>query len=122
MIRLVEVVLLSVFYLRNSRMIEVMIRSIIVGLWVFTGTPVYNNLIGLSIVICGLSILRAENLKVLVVIFCLLFIYDIFWVFFSESIFPKNVMVTVTEQNFTASAVKGVESVCLISSCSLCGS
>ena len=115
-IRLVEVVLLSVFYLRNSRMIEVMIRSIIVGLWVFTGTPVYNNLIGLSIVICGLSILRAENLKVLVVIFCLLFIYDIFWVFFSESIFHKNVMVTVTEQNFTASAVKGVESVCLISS------
>ena len=98
------------------------IRSIIVGLWVFTGDLIYNNLVGLSIVICGLSVLRAENLKVLVVIFCLLFIYDIFWVFFSEPIFHKNVMVTVTEQNFTASAVKGMESVFLTSSCSICGS
>lgn len=103
-------------------MIELIIRSILVILWVFTGQIVYNNIVGLSIVICGLSILRADNLKVLVVIFCLLFVYDIFWVFFSESIFHKNVMVTVTEQNFTASAVKGVESVSLRCSCSVYGS
>lgn len=76
-------------------------------LWIVNGSALYNNIVGLCIIICGLSLLRAESLKVIVVIFCLLFFYDIFWVFFSEYIFHKNVMVSVSEQNFTRSAVKG---------------
>lgn len=61
----------------------------------------FNNIIGICITISALSLMRAQSLKVIVVAFCLLFFYDIFWVFFSESFFGKNVMVTVAQQNFT---------------------
>ena len=76
-------------------------------LWIFSGSFVYNNLIGICITLCCIATIRIENLKVVVVIFSLLFVYDIFWVFFSELFFQQNVMVTVANQNFTQPAVKG---------------
>ena len=76
-------------------------------LWMFSGSFIYNNLIGICITLCCIATIRIENLKVVVVIFSLLFVYDIFWVFFSELFFQQNVMVTVANQNFTQPAVKG---------------
>ena len=76
-------------------------RILIVSLWVIRGDAFFNNLIGVFITISALSLLRIQNLKVIVVAFTLLFLYDIFWVFYSEYFFGKNVMVTVANQNFT---------------------
>ena len=70
-------------------------------MWVVRGDAFFNNLIGIFITISALSLLRVQNLKVIVVAFTLLFLYDIFWVFYSEYFFGKNVMVTVANQNFT---------------------
>lgn len=67
----------------------------------------FNNVIGLCITINCLMVIRFENLKVITSIYGLLFLYDIFWVFYSEFIFQRNVMVTVAEQNFTRSATTG---------------
>lgn len=76
-------------------------RFLIVLCWIIRGGSLFNNIIGICITISALSLMRAQSLKVIVVAFCLLFFYDIFWVFFSESFFGKNVMVTVAQQNFT---------------------
>ncbi len=76
-------------------------------MWIISGSPSLSNVIGLCITINCLSTIRFENLKVISTAFILLFLYDIFWVFYSEYIFNRNVMVTVAEQNFTSSASAG---------------
>jgi len=43
----------------------------------------------------SLSILRIPNIKVACIALVCLFFYDIFWVFYSESIFGENVMLKV---------------------------
>ncbi len=67
----------------------------------------FNNLIGIAITICALSTIRIQSLKVITILFVLLFVYDIFWVFFSKPLFSENVMVTVAQQNYTQTATKG---------------
>ena len=89
--------------------IPVHLHSIIITfLWVYNASPFFNNVIGIALTICALSVIRVQNIKVITVVFVLLFIYDIFWVFFSQPLFKKNVMVTVAEQNFTAAASSGL--------------
>ena len=63
----------------------------------------------MAITLCCISTVRIDRLKVIVVIFILLFVYDIFWVFFSEHFFQKNVMVTVANQNFTQPITQGMQ-------------
>lgn len=48
-----------------------------------------------------LTIVRVRSLSVAAMILCALFVYDIFWVFFSEGIFGGNVMVTVATKEAT---------------------
>ena len=67
----------------------------------------FNNVIGVAITICALSVMRIQSLKVITILFVLLFAYDIFWVFFSKPLFSENVMVAVAQQNFTQTASKG---------------
>lgn len=94
-------------------------RFLLVICWIIRGGTLFNNIIGICITISALSLMRAQSLKVIAVAFCLLFFYDIFWVFFSESFFGKNVMVTVAQQNFTE-PVKASIRLFLLFDCSFC--
>jgi len=51
-----------------------------------------------ALAVTAVSSIRLPNLKVGSVLLIVFFFYDIFWVFFSEFIFKKNVMVTVATE------------------------
>ncbi|KAF5732365.1 signal peptide peptidase-like 1 [Tripterygium wilfordii] len=72
--------------------------SMIVAAWLVSGHWVLNNLLGISICIAFVSHVRLPNVKVCAMLLACLFVYDIFWVFFSERIFGANVMVSVATQ------------------------
>ncbi|RZC57062.1 hypothetical protein C5167_004366 [Papaver somniferum] len=63
--------------------------------WLVTGHWVLNNLLGISICIAFVSHVRLPNIKICALLLVCLFVYDIFWVFFSERFFGANVMVSV---------------------------
>ncbi|KAJ0963792.1 hypothetical protein J5N97_028914 [Dioscorea zingiberensis] len=66
--------------------------------WLVSGNWVLNNLLGIAICIAFVSHVRLPNIKICVLLLVLLFVYDIFWVFFSERFFGANVMVSVATQ------------------------
>ncbi|OAY76564.1 Signal peptide peptidase-like 1 [Ananas comosus] len=66
--------------------------------WLVSGHWVLNNLLGISICIAFVSHVRLPNVKVCALLLVCLFVYDIFWVFFSERFFGANVMVSVATQ------------------------
>ena len=82
-------------------------RTASVILWILCGSPLINNILGVCLTISAISMIRLPSLKIVFTIFILLFLYDIFWVFFSERFFHQNVMVTVAQQNLTESATRG---------------
>jgi len=61
--------------------------------WMFTGSMMLNNLLGICLCISFVSFVRLPSLKVTTYLLSTLFFYDIFWVFYSEPFFGKNVMV-----------------------------
>ncbi|KAI3974915.1 hypothetical protein MKX01_005026 [Papaver californicum] len=63
--------------------------------WLVTGHWVLNNLLGISICMAFVSHVRLPNIKICALLLVCLFVYDIFWVFFSERFFGANVMVSV---------------------------
>lgn len=67
----------------------------IIGVWLYTGHWAPNNAIGVSLCILFGSLCRVPSLKVTSMLFAGLFVYDIFFVFFSERFFGRNVMVEV---------------------------
>ncbi|KAL6123229.1 hypothetical protein ACLB2K_075751 [Fragaria x ananassa] len=69
-----------------------------VAAWLVTGHWILNNLLGISICIAFVSHVRLPNIKVCAMLLVCLFVYDIFWVFFSERFFGANVMVSVATQ------------------------
>lgn len=71
------------------------VALVLVGGWTCTGAWLLNNVIAASFVINGLALLRLPNLRLAALLLALLFVYDIWWVFGSEMVFGKNVMVTV---------------------------
>ncbi|KAH7691765.1 Peptidase A22B signal peptide peptidase protein [Dioscorea alata] len=66
--------------------------------WLVSGHWMLNNLLGIAICIAFVSHVRLPNIKICVLLLVLLFVYDIFWVFFSERFFGANVMVSVATQ------------------------
>lgn len=70
----------------------------IVAAWLVSGHWILNNLLGISICIAFVSHVRLPNIKVCAMLLVCLFVYDIFWVFFSERFFGANVMVSVATQ------------------------
>ncbi|XP_031502134.1 signal peptide peptidase-like 1 [Nymphaea colorata] len=70
----------------------------IVIAWLISGHWLLNNVLGISICIAFVSHVRLPNIKVCVLLLVCLFVYDIFWVFFSEMFFGANVMVSVATQ------------------------
>ncbi|CAG7889496.1 unnamed protein product [Brassica rapa] len=72
--------------------------AVTVVAWLVSGHWVLNNLLGISICIAFVSHVRLPNIKICAMLLLCLFVYDIFWVFFSERFFGANVMVTVATQ------------------------
>ncbi|KMZ67275.1 Signal peptide peptidase family protein [Zostera marina] len=70
----------------------------IVSAWLVTGNWVLNNLLGICICITFVSHVRLPNIKICTLFLICLFVYDVFWVFFSERFFGENVMVSVATQ------------------------
>ncbi|KAJ8554426.1 hypothetical protein K7X08_025104 [Anisodus acutangulus] len=66
--------------------------------WLVSGHWVLNNLLGISLCIAFVSHVRLPNIKVCAMLLVCLFVYDIFWVFYSERFFGANVMVSVATQ------------------------
>lgn len=94
-------------YLETAICVPIVVTIIIT--WLFTGHWIPNNLIGISLCIFFASLCKVPNLKVTAILFVGLFVYDIFFVFFSESIFGTNVMVQVatsTPQNPASALAK----------------
>jgi hypothetical protein len=56
-----------------------------------------NNLLGISFCIQSIERISIGSYKIGAILLCGLFVYDIFWVFGSESVFGSNVMVTVAK-------------------------
>ncbi|KAK9672621.1 hypothetical protein RND81_12G112700 [Saponaria officinalis] len=67
----------------------------VVAAWLVSGHWILNNLLGISICIGFVSHVRLPNIKVCAMLLTCLFMYDIFWVFYSERFFGANVMVSV---------------------------
>lgn len=70
----------------------------VVAAWLVSGHWVLNNVLGISICIAFVSHVRLPNIKICALLLACLFVYDIFWVFFSERFFGANVMVSVATQ------------------------
>ena len=78
-----------------------LLSCVLVLLWLFTDYWAVYNLLGLGIIVVGISFLRLPSLRIGCILLCGLFVYDIFWVFFSEHIFGENVMVAVASKPAT---------------------
>lgn len=72
--------------------------SFTVVAWLVSGHWILNNLLGISICIAFVSHVRLPNIKICAMLLLCLFVYDIFWVFYSERFFGANVMVSVATQ------------------------
>lgn len=66
--------------------------------WIVSGHWILNNILGISLCIAFVSHVRLPNIKICAMLLFCLFLYDIFWVFYSERIFGANVMVSVATQ------------------------
>lgn len=69
-----------------------------VSAWLVSGHWILNNVLGISICIAFVSHVRLPNIKICAMLLVCLFVYDIFWVFYSERFFGANVMVSVATQ------------------------
>lgn len=67
--------------------------------WATTGSFIAHDVLGCSICISSIAMIRLPSLKLATVCLTLLLFYDIFWVFYSEYFFHKNVMVEVATKN-----------------------
>ena len=78
--------------------ILVLLSSVLVIAWLVSRHWILNNLLGISICIAFVSHVWLPNIKICSLLLVCLFVYDIFWVFFSERYFGANVMVSVATQ------------------------
>jgi len=72
-----------------------LVSAISVYFWLVHGNWIAHDVIGCSLVLTFISVLRFPSLKLAALALSLLFVYDFFWVFMSEGFFHKNVMVSV---------------------------
>lgn len=79
--------------IKNDQMLLGCIGVSAVLCWLLTGAWLLNNVLGVCFCMAFISFIRLPNLKVCAVLLGGLFVYDVFWVFFSEGLFGDNVMV-----------------------------
>jgi signal peptide peptidase-like protein 3 len=82
----------------RTQALLVVVSCVVVAAWLVTGHWLLNNVLGISICIAFVSHVRLPNIKICALLLLCLFVYDIFWVFFSEQFFGSNVMVSVATQ------------------------
>eukprot|EP00435_Cladocopium_sp_Y103_P053154 s514_g16.t9 len=86
----------------NPSSVRTTILKCIVGLglalaYVTTKHWILNNIMGLSFCLLGIRHINLSNFRTGVVLLAGLFVYDVFWVFFSKPLFGSNVMVSVAK-------------------------
>lgn len=67
----------------------------IVLVWLMWGHFLANNALGIFTCVLFGAVIRADSFRTITILFSGLFVYDVFFVFFSERIFGRNVMVEV---------------------------
>jgi len=82
----------------KSYLFMIPISIVLNVLWVISGHWILNNVLGMSLAVLFISMVRVPNLKTASLVLLCLFFYDIFWVFYSARIFGSNVMVSVATQ------------------------
>lgn len=70
----------------------------IVTHWLMTGNWISHNSLCVALCVLFIHTLRFPSFKIIAACLSLLLLYDAFWVFCSEYIFERNVMVTVAVQ------------------------
>lgn len=70
----------------------------IVAAWLVSGHWILNDVLAISLCIAFVSHVRIPNIKICVVFLLCFFVYDIFWVYYSERFFGSNVMISVATQ------------------------
>ena len=70
----------------------VLISVLVVLGWALTAHWLLLDLIGCSICVMMLTVVRIPSTRVALFLFAGLLVYDVFWVFFSAHFFTKNVM------------------------------
>lgn len=83
----------------SSHIFGLFISSAITLEWLRSGNILLHDILGCALCILFISVLRFPSLKIAAIMLGLLLVYDAFWVFFSEYIFEKNVMVEVATKN-----------------------
>ena len=83
--------------LAYSTIVSMLISLSFVVPWYLTRNWVLNNIIGCAMSIVFIKVIQLNKIDPALIFLSLLFIYDIFWVFLSPSVFPqgKSVMVEV---------------------------
>lgn len=84
-----------------SALICHIVSFLLLSSWMVTGSWLLNNLIGMSFCVMSLLFIKIPNGKIATIILVLLFIYDIFWVFFSKPFFGESVMLSVATRTST---------------------
>ncbi|KAG9441270.1 hypothetical protein H6P81_017124 [Aristolochia fimbriata] len=79
----------------RSRGILVIFSAATVLVWLVSGHWLLNNILGIAICVSFVCHVRLPNVKVCTVLLSCLFLYDVFWVYYSENVFGENVMVSV---------------------------
>lgn len=70
-----------------------------VAIWYYkTRAGLANNILGSSLALSGVDMLAISEFQTAAILLSGLFLYDIFWVFGSKSVFGSNVMVSVAKQ------------------------
>ena len=85
--------------LNNSSIVAIILSGITFLTWATTGSFIAHDILGCSICICCIAAIRFPSMKLATLCLCLLVCYDIFWVFYSEYWFHKNVMVNVATKS-----------------------
>lgn len=77
------------------------VAAAVVCAYVVTNHWALNNVLALGLVCVSVAFLRVPSLRIAAAVLGLLFVYDIFWVFYSERFFDENVMVSVATRHAT---------------------
>lgn len=111
-----RIILCSTWHVQVGEALLACFAGTAVFLWILTGSMALNNLLGICICISFVSFVRLPSLKITTMLLSALFFYDIFWVFFSERLFGKNVMVEAATKQADNPAVTVAEALHLPSS------
>ena len=91
--------LVSLDYSRFVLLVAAVCAAIVPLLWYFLPTSplrwLWQDLMGISVVVFFLQTIRLPNLKVATALLCCAFVYDIFFVFISPILFGSSVMMNV---------------------------